>query len=114
MIILSFALSCLEDYSLSANASFDNAYKGGVTIDTNGGTTVTCEVGSWGNSGGWDNTPIVNNGSISAKVNSPQDKTEQMIGLSYKTSEAKAQNMSYNLIDYAWYFRFTDRTINFC
>jgi hypothetical protein len=29
---------------LSANASFDNAYKGGVTIDTNGGTTVTCEV----------------------------------------------------------------------
>jgi hypothetical protein len=49
---------------LSANASFDNAYKGGVTIDTNGGTTVTCEVGSWGNSGVWDNTPIVNNGSI--------------------------------------------------
>jgi hypothetical protein len=47
---------------LSANASFDNAYKGGVTIDTNGGTTVTCEVGSWGNSGVWDNTPIVNNG----------------------------------------------------
>jgi hypothetical protein len=31
-----------------------------------------------------------------------------MIGLSYKTSEAKAQNMSYNLIDYAWYFRFSD------
>jgi hypothetical protein len=25
---------------LSANASFDNAYKGGVTIDTNGATTV--------------------------------------------------------------------------
>jgi hypothetical protein len=24
------------------------------------------------------------------------------------TSEAKAQNLSYNLIDYAWYFRFTD------
>jgi hypothetical protein len=44
--------------------SFDNAYKGGVTIDTNGGTTVTCEVGAWGNSGVWDNTPIVNNGSI--------------------------------------------------
>jgi hypothetical protein len=65
-------------------------------------------VGAWGNSGVWDNTPIVNNGSISAKVNSPQDKTEQMIGLSYKTSEAKAQNMSYNLIDYAWYFRFSD------
>jgi hypothetical protein len=48
--------------------------------------TVTCEVGAWGNSGVWDNTPIINNGSISAKVNSPQDKTEQMIGLSYKTS----------------------------
>jgi hypothetical protein len=31
-----------------------------------------------------------------------------MIGLSYKTSESKAQNKSYNLIDYAWYFRFTD------
>jgi hypothetical protein len=31
---------------LSANASFDNVYKGGVTIDTNGGTTVTCEVGA--------------------------------------------------------------------
>jgi hypothetical protein len=44
---------------LSANASFDNAYKGGVTIDTNGATTVTCEVGAWGNSGVWDNTPIV-------------------------------------------------------
>jgi hypothetical protein len=66
---------------------------------------VTCAGNvSPGNSGVWDNTPIVNNGSISAKVNSPQDKTEQMIGLSYKTSEAKAQNMSYNLIDYAWYF----------
>jgi hypothetical protein len=24
------------------------------------------------------------------------------------TSEAKAQNKSYNLIDYAWYFRFSD------
>jgi hypothetical protein len=29
-------------------------------------------VGAWGNSGVWDNTPIVNNGSISAKVNSPR------------------------------------------
>jgi hypothetical protein len=45
---------------------------------------------------------------MSISAMSLEDKTEQMIGLSYKTSEAKAQNMSYNLIDYAWYFRFTD------
>jgi hypothetical protein len=47
-------------------------------------------VGSWGNSGVWDNTPIVNNGSISAKVNSPQDKTEQMIGLTLLLSTSRA------------------------
>jgi hypothetical protein len=58
-----------KEEPLSSDPDFDNTYKGGISIDTNGGITLTCTSAGWGNSGAWNDTPIPNNGSISAKPN---------------------------------------------
>ncbi len=87
-------------------ANFQNSYLGGAIFISQDNEILSSASG-WGNSGGWDDTPITGDGSISTLMTSASADTEQVFGLSYKNSEADAQDLSFLSIDYSWYFEGT-------
>ena len=93
----------------SVNPVFVNS--GGVTVTQSAsGADVESTAAGWGNSGTWDeDNSILADGAVSFIITSVPSNSEQMLGLSYKNSEADATSLTFSLIDYAWYFRLSDR-----
>ena len=102
-------LFTITDEPISVNPTFVNS--GGVTIIyRDDGADVECTAGGWGSSGTWDeDNNIVADGGVSFIITSTPSQSEQMLGLSYKNSEADATSITFQLIDYAWYFRASDQ-----
>ena len=93
----------------SVNPVFVNS--GGVTVTQSAsGADVECTAAGWGNSGTWDeDNSILADGAVSFIITSVPSNSEQMLGLSYKNSEADATSLTFTLIDHSWYFRRSDR-----